>query len=830
MSVVGLDIGNENCVVAVAKQRGIDVALNDESKRETPAVVCFGEKQRFLGTAAAASATMNPKTTISQIKRLIGRKFRDPEVQHDLQLFPFEALEAPDGGILIQVRYMGENRRFTPTQILGMILSHLRLIATKSLEAAVSDCVIGIPAYFTEVQRRAYLDAASIAKLKPLRLMHESTAIALAYGIYRTDLPDADPIHVVFVDIGHSDTQVCVAAFRKGQLKILSHAFERSLGGRDFDEILFNYFAKKFKEEYKIDVTTNLRASIRLRAACEKLKKVLSANAEAPLNIECLMEEKDVRGFIKREEFEKLSSTLLEKFKGPCTRALAEANLSLDKIYSLEVVGSGSRIPAILRVLSNLFKREPGRTLNASECIARGCALQCAMLSPTFRVREFQVQDSFPFSIALSWKGPASESDEGSIATQSNSILFPRGNPIPSTKVLTFYRAGTFSIDALYADTKDLPLGTSSKISTFTIGPFQASKPEKPKLKVRVRLNLHGIVTIESASLIEEEEVEVPVTKSATPMETDRNKESGNTFDPSTDATMDDAENGHASQTGSTSPAAENSVEVEPSKQEVVKKKRTKRTDIPVSEVIVGGLSKLELQKAEEKEYELAHNDKIMEDTKDSKNAVEAYVYDMRNKLFDKYRNYATETEREELSRKLQQTEDWLYEEGDDETRGVYNAKLEELKKIGDPIEQRYKEEEARNKAARDLMYYINSYRNAALSKDVKFDHIDLNEKEKVLMECSKAEEWLREKIRQQDATPKCANPILLSGDIRKKAETLDMFCKPIMTKPKPTPQKPVPKAGDAKDSKGNGARGGEQSSEPMDTDHAQDPESMQTE
>uniref|UniRef100_A0A0D6QY02 Uncharacterized protein n=1 Tax=Araucaria cunninghamii TaxID=56994 RepID=A0A0D6QY02_ARACU len=808
MSVIGLDIGNENCVVAVAKQRGIDVVLNEESKRETPTVVSFGEKQRFLGTAAAASATMNPKSTVSQVKRLIGRRFDDPEVQNDLRLFPFRASSAPDGGILIHVDYLGEIKTFTPTQILGMILSNLKQIAVKNLETtAVSDCVIGIPAYFTDLQRRAYLDAAAIAKLKPLRLMHESAAIALSYGIYKTDLPENRSINVVFVDIGHCDTQVSVAAFKKGQLLMLSHAFDRSLGGRDFDDVLYNYFAKKFKQEYKIDVSTSSRASLRLRAACEKLKKVLSANAEAPLNIECLMEEKDVRGFIKRDEFEKLSSHLLERVKAPCQRALDDANLSIDEIYSVEVVGSGSRIPAILKILGGFFRREPSRTLNASECIARGCALQCAMLSPTFRVREFQVQDSFPFSVALCWKGPASEADEGSVATQPNSVLFRKGNPIPSTKMLTFFRNGTFTLDAVYADTKDLPPRTPSLISTFIIGPFQASKLEK--IKVKIRLNLYGIVTIESASLIDEEEVEVPVTESSNPGETEKNKDG----EPSAGSNVDGAGNGHAVSPGSTTPA------VNSAQREVVKKKRYRRTDLPVNELINGGLPQAELQKALDKEFELAHQDKIMEETKDKKNAVESYVYEMRNKLLDIYHRYATDSEREELSRKLQQTEDWLYEEGDDESKGVYTAKLEELKKIGDLIEQRYKEERARAQEANELMQCIHHYRNLAQSKDPKFEHIEPREIEKVIFECTKTEDWLKETMQQQDAMPKSSSPILRSVEIGKKIDVLDRYCKQILSTPKP---KPIPKSGDANDPKQNA-----QSSDPMDIDDAQDPQNM---
>lgn len=391
MSVIGFDIGNENCVVAAAKRGGIDVLLNDEAKRETPGVVSFGDKQRFLGSAGAAFATANTKSTISQIKRLIGRQYKEPSVQEELKLLPFVTSEGPRGGILIELEFLKIEWKLTPLEILGMLLTHLKQIAEKNLESTVVDCVIGIPSYFTDLQRREYLDAATIAGLRPLRLMHDGTAIALGYGMYKTDLLDSRPTNVIFVDIGHCDTQVTVAAFEQGKMDILSHSFDQNLGGRDFDEVLFKHFAAEFLEQYKIDVYSNARASIRLRASCEKLKKVLSANTEAPLSIECLVEDTDVRGIITRGEFEKLSSKLLERVTAPCRKALKDTGLCVDEIYTIELVGSGSRIPAIKKSLTSLFQKEPTRTLNASECVARGCALRCAMLSPTLQVRDYEV-------------------------------------------------------------------------------------------------------------------------------------------------------------------------------------------------------------------------------------------------------------------------------------------------------------------------------------------------------------------------------------------------------------------------------------------------------
>jgi heat shock protein 4 len=272
---------------------------------------------------------------------------------------------------------------------------------------------------------------------------------------------------------------------------------------------------------------------------------------------------------------------------------------------------------------------------------------------------------------------------------------------------------------------------------------------------------------------------------------------------------------------------------VEPSK------KKVKKTNVPVAETVYGAMAADELDKAVEKEYEMALQDRVMEETKDKKNSVEAYVYDMRNKLNEKYNEFVKSEDIEGLMTKLQEVEDWLYEDGEDETKGVYVAKLEELQKVGGPIEMRYKEWTERGPVLEQLVYCIRSFREAALSVDPKFDHIDISEKQKVINECSEAENWLLEKKHQQDALPKHANPVLLVSEIKKKAEALDRFCKPIMTKPKPAPkpqtpppaetpapeaQTPEPQSSGASEPSepaSEGADQGESTAEQMDTDKA---------
>ncbi|CAN6215918.1 unnamed protein product [Urochloa humidicola] len=726
MSVVGFDVGNDTLVAAAARQRGIDVLLNAESKRESPAAVAFSHNARLIGShAASASASHAPFSSVKRL--LLGATGRDPAASllRDIPRLPFPV--SHDGGAaVVHADHVGRRIALSPTHLLSMLLAYLKQLAEADLGGApVADCVISVPCYFTQAQRRAYLDAAAVAGLSPLRLMHDLAATALGYCLYRSDLGVAGaPSHVAFVDVGQCDTQVAVVAFHASGMRVLSHGFDADLGGRDFDEVLFEHFAEEFRDRYKIDVVGNVKASMRLRAACEKAKKVLSANAEAVVNIECLMEEKDVRGVIRREEFEKLSAGLLERVVEPCKRAVADSGIGLERLHSVELVGSGSRVPAIAKVLAGFFRKEPSRTLNASECVARGCALQCAMLSPTFRVREYEVQDAIPASIGFC-------TSEGPISTLSSNALFRRGLPFPSVKTITLQKNSSFNIDAYYVDENELPPGTTANIGRFQIGPFQAHA-EASKVKVKIRLNVHGLISVESAALIDDYQRNA---NSADHME----------VDSSGDDTGDQSRN-------------ERSIQ---------------RQDLPVAEYVYGAMSKQELLEAQEQEQQLAYQDKLMERTKDRKNALESYVYDIRNKLSERYRSFATDSEREEMSTKLQQTEEWLYEEGDDETEAVYCSKLEELKKLVDPIENRCKDDEVRAEAMRELLKSIVDHRMAAES-------LSGPERDAVDNECNKAEQWLREGWQLQESLPKNVEPVLWAYEIKRKEKELDLFCQNI--------------------------------------------------
>uniref|UniRef100_A0AAR2JRV1 Heat shock protein 105 kDa n=1 Tax=Pygocentrus nattereri TaxID=42514 RepID=A0AAR2JRV1_PYGNA len=476
MAVVGFDLGFQNCYIAVVKSGGIETVANEFTDRCTPAVVSFGPKNRFVGNAAKNQAITNPASTVCNFKRLHGRLFEDAVVQAERANLPYDLAPLCDGRVSAKVVYLEKEHQFTIEQITAMLLTKMKETAEASLQKKVVECVISIPSFFTDSERRSVLDAAKIAGLNCLRLMNDTSAVALSYGIYKQDLPDPEekPRIVFFVDMGHSAFQVSACAFNKGKLKVLSTAFDPYLGGRDFDQRLVEHFCAEFKSKYKLDVKSRVRALLRLQQECEKLKKLMSSNStDIPLNIECFMDDKDVSGKMNRAKFEELCADLIERVTVPLVAALEQAQVQLQDINAVEIVGGATRIPAVKAQISKFFRRDVSTTLNADEAVARGCALQCAMLSPAFKVRDFCITDVIPFPISLSW---SSEADEA----KSCHEIFGKNHPSPSSKVITFHRNKPFVLEAFYSDPGSLPFPEQN-------GEFSGQPPNAKKAKMKVK-------------------------------------------------------------------------------------------------------------------------------------------------------------------------------------------------------------------------------------------------------------------------------------------------------------------------------------------------------
>jgi heat shock protein 4 len=719
----------------------VDIITNEVSNRATPSLVAFGPKQRSLGEAAKTQETSNFRNTIGSLKRLIGRTATDPEVTEVEKQFLNASLVDVDGGVGTEVKYLGETQKFSATQLVGAYFSKLRDIAAAELKTGVSDVVIAVPGWFSEIQRRALLDAASVAGLNPLRLVNDYAAVALGYGITKSDLPEVEnPRNVVFIDVGHSSLSVAVIAFSKGQFNVRSAAFDTHLGGRDIDLALVRHFAAEFKEKYKIDVLANPKATFRLQAACEKLKKVLSANSESPLNVESIMNDVDASSKLTREQLEELIAPVIERVRAPIERALSEAGITVDDVHSVELIGGSSRVPALRAQIQAAF---PGKTLQATlnqdEACARGATFVCAMLSPVFKVREFSMHDITPYPVRVQWAPVAGDSDETFLD------VFPRGNSVPSTKVLTFYRKDAFDLEAVYAD----PAGLPGKINPW-IGGFTAKKVEAGEdvatVKVKTRINAHGVVNFEAAYVEEVEEREEPAA-----MEVD------------------------ASAVGE-APAP-------PKKKKVVKRKEVPFVTTNTS------LEKSILDRYTAQEAEMYASDKLVADTEDRKNALEEYVYDMRGKVEDRYAAYTKPEEKEKLFAALTEAEDWLYsEEGEEATKSVYVERLDKLKVIGDPISQRYREAEERPRTLSSLRETMNEYMEKATSSDERYSHIDEKEKQKIVEFVANTQHWLDSLVARQAERPKNENPVLLAKDAEEKRQAIIMMAVPILSKPKPKP------------------------------------------
>ncbi|RSL41551.1 Heat shock protein hsp88 [Fusarium sp. AF-6] len=662
MSVVGVDFGTLKTVIAVARNRGVDVVTNEVSNRSTPSLVGFGPKSRYLGEAAKTQEISNLKNTVGSLKRLAGRSFNDPDVQTE-QKYITAPLCDINGQAGAEVSYLGNKEKFTATQLVAMYLSKIKSTAAAELKLPVSDICMSVPPWFTDIQRRALIDAADIAGLKLLRLINDGTAAALGWGITKLDLPGPEerPRRVAFIDIGHSSYTVSIVEFKKGELAVKATTWDKDFGGRDFDRALVEHLAKEFKGKYKVDIMTHGRALARTIAAAEKTKKILSANQQAPVNIESLMNDIDASAMITRQEFEAMIEPLLVRTQAPLEQALAQAKLTKEDIDIIEVVGGGSRVPALKDRIQAFFGKPLSYTLNADEALARGSAFSCAILSPVFRVRDFSVQDIISYPIEFAWEKAPDIPDEDTSLT-----VFNKGNVMPSTKILTFYRKQPFDLEARYAQPEELPGKTNPWIGRFSVKNVKADgKDDFMICKLKARVNIHGVLNVESGYYVEDQEVEEEI------------NEEGDKKDPDAMETDKDA----------------------PKKTRKVKK-QVRKGDLPIS---TGTASLDEASKTAllEKEAAMVMEDKLVADTEEKKNELEAYIYDLRAKLDDQYADFSSEEEKQTIKAKLEATEDWLYDEGDDTTKGVYIAKIDEIRAMAGPIVQRHFEKvEAERQAA----------------------------------------------------------------------------------------------------------------------------------
>ncbi len=396
---IGIDLGTTNSVVAVVQGGESVVIPNQDGMRTTPSVVAFTEKgERLVGQIAKRQAITNPENTIFSIKRLMGRKYNTPEVEHAKKRLPYKIVEAPNGDAHVEIR----GKKYSPPEISAMILQKLKQAAEDYLGETVTDAVITVPAYFDDSQRQATKDAGKIAGLNVLRIINEPTAASLAYGM---DKKKEEKIAVY--DLGGGTFDVSILEIGEGVIEVKSTNGDTYLGGDDFDDKIIDWMVEEFKKDQGIDLKHDKMALQRLKEAAERAKIELSTAMETEINLPFVTADatgpKHLLMKLSRAKFEQLTGDLVEKTTGPCKNALNDANLSASNIGEVLLVGGQTRTPKVQQTVQGFFGKEPNKTVNPDEVVAVGAAIQGAVLKGD--VKEVLLLDVTPLSLGIETLG-----------------------------------------------------------------------------------------------------------------------------------------------------------------------------------------------------------------------------------------------------------------------------------------------------------------------------------------------------------------------------------------------------------------------------------------
>lgn len=541
VAVMSVDLGSEWMKIAIVKPGvPMEIVLNKESRRKTPVAVCLKENERLFGDSALGVAVKNPKVVYRFLQSILGKTADNPQVVQYLKHFPEHQLETDEKRGTVYFKF-SEEMQYTPEELLGMMLNYSRVLAQDFAEQPIKDAVITVPAYFNQAERRAVLQAAHIAGLKVLQLINDNTAVALNYGVFRRKDINSTAQNVLFYDMGSGSTTATIVTYQtiktkesgtQPQLQIRGVGFDRTLGGFEIELRLRDHLAKLFNEQKKSkkDVRENLRAMAKLLKEAQRLKTVLSANADHTAQIEGLMDDIDFKAKVTRAEFEALCEDLFDRVPGPVKDALAASEMNMDEIEQVILVGGATRVPKVQDVLLKAVgKEELSKNINADEAAAMGAVYQAAALSKAFKVKPFLIRDAAVFPIQVEFNRETEEEDGLKTMKHNKRILFQRMAPYPQRKVITFNRYTddfVFYInygDLSFLSEQDMKIFGSQNLTTVKLSGVGSSfkkhsDAESKGIKAHFNMDESGVLILDRVesvfeTIVEEKEEESTLTR-----------------------------------------------------------------------------------------------------------------------------------------------------------------------------------------------------------------------------------------------------------------------------------------------------------------------------